>query len=256
MEKDSGTGNKHNGYVEDMYILRFYVTNKKLDINEGDKFDENTLFNKNDKISAFEVRRDKSDNVVLWHLKNKEKGEWEVVDGKVSFLLFNEQKTLVDSLSYNCKIKAENGIQKFYTVEILDILDDSEKIGENTVNINNTDIVGQTFNLEKTKTDECKVKTGESKTKVKSNYHIGKIILFSLLAILVGFLFGWIYALISAFALIVSIILDHKFNFCPEVETIFCCFKSCLGSCCNELDSEEPEPKLGRDIKNRTNNFE
>ena len=251
LASNSGTGNKHNGYMEDMYILRFYVTNKKLDINEGDKFDENTLFDKNDNISVFEVRRDKSDNMVLWHLKNKEKGEWEVVDGEVMFLLFNEQKILVDSLSYNCKIQSENGIQKSHTVEILDILDDIKKIGENTVKINNTDIVGQTFNLDKTKTDECKVKTDESKTKVKSNYHICKTILFSLLAIVVGFLFGWIYALIPIAALIVLVIFDQIFDFCPGTKKILSYVVPCL-SCLKETEEKENNPELdeAEDIKN------
>ena len=105
--------------------------------------------------------------------------------------------------------------------------------------------------LDKTKTDECKVKTDESKTKVKSNYHICKTILFSLLAIVVGFLFGWIYALIPIAALIVLVIFDQIFDFCPGTKKILSYVVPCL-SCLKETEEKENNPELdeAEDIKN------
>lgn len=259
LEKDSGTANSHNGYMEDMYTLRFYVTKKILSINAGGKFDENTLFDKNDKISVFEVRRDKNNNIILWHLKDKEKNEWEAVDGEIQYkeilpdyLATGGEYYCISKLSYFCKTQLTNDIQTSYTVEVYE---GSEKIGKNTVEINNTGIVDQTFNLEKTKTDECKVKAGESKTKVKSNYHICKTILFSLLAIGVGFLFGWIYALIPIALLIVLAILDHKFNFLPEPKTIFCCFRSCLNSN-RKIEEKEKSPEQNKNINKEETQIE
>ncbi len=217
--EDSGTGNNHNGYMEDMYILRFYVTKKRLSINEGNKFDENTLFDKNDKISVFEVRRDKSDNIVLWHLKNKGKNEWEAVDGEVIYYSMDLliEGAYKEKITYHCTTQSENDILKSYTVEVKHLEYGKEITSENTVKI-------------------------ESDSKTKFN-HIGKTIFFGLISVGVGLCWGWLYALIPVALLIVFAILDYKceFKLLPGPKKILSCVMPCL-SCLKETE--------------KTNNFE
>ena len=76
--------------------------------------------------------------------------------------------------------------------------------------------------------------------------HIGKTIFFGLISVGVGFLFGWIYALIPIAMLIAFAILDQKFNFVPEFKTIFCCCIFCPIS--NRKKEEKDEsPKQDKD---------
>ena len=258
LENKIGTGNKHNGYMEDMYILRFYVTKKRLSINEGNKFDENTLFDKNDKISVFEVRRDKSDNIVLWHLKNKGKNEWEAVDGEVIYYSLHPfmNNAYAEQITYHCTTQLANDIQKSYTVGVKHSGYGKEIISENTVEIESDDKLKSTNNANNIKDNEAheqhKTNTDKSNSKNKFN-HIGKTILFSLLAIGVGFLFGWIYALIPIVLLIIFAILDYKykFNLLPGPKKILSCVMPCL-SCLTEtekINSFESPKTLGNEIK-------
>ena len=256
---DFGTGNKHNGYMEDMYTLRFYVTNKKLDINEGDKFDENELFDKNDKISVFEVRRDKSDNIVLWHLKNKGKNEWEAVDGEVIYYSLHPfmNNAYAEQITYHCTTQSENDIQKSYTVGVYE---DNKKISENTVEINNTDIVDPTMSNRNNKSGTSESLSMKNnldnqidQSKQQSNYHIGKIIFFGLISVGVGLFWGWLYALIPVALLIVFAIWDYKckFKLLPGPKKILSCVMPCL-SCLTEtekINSFESPKTLGNEIK-------
>ena len=70
--------------------------------------------------------------------------------------------------------------------------------------------------------------------------HIGKTIFFGLISVGVGFLFGWIYALIPIIALIVLAILDYKYEFklLPGPKKILSCVMPCL-SCLKEVEEEK-----------------
>ena len=91
----------------------------------------------------------------------------------------------------------------------------------------------------------------QRKEKAKSNYHIGKIIFFVLLAIYVGVFVSWLYALIPIIALIAFVFLDQKFNFVPEFKTIFCCCIFCQSSDRKkEEKNKSPEQDKNASIKN------
>ena len=69
-----GTINNHNKKMEDVLALRFYVTPKRLNINVGQKFDETAILN-SAQCSVFEIRRDKNNNMVMWHF-DRNNNKW------------------------------------------------------------------------------------------------------------------------------------------------------------------------------------
>lgn len=92
-------------------------------------------------------------------------------------------------------------------------------------------------------------------TNRQKNYHIGKTILFGLLAIGVGFLFGWLYALIPVALLIVLAILDHKFNFLPGPKKILSCVMPCL-SCLKETKEQDKNPEQDENVSMKDTEIE
>ena len=254
-ERNSGTINIHNDYVEDVFAMRFYITKQDINFKIGDEVAENTF---SESVSVFEVRRDENSHIVLWHLKDKEKDEWEPVDGEVSYrsMYCFMENYVTERITYNCTTQSENDILKSYTVKVKYSGYAKEIISENTGEIESDNKLKSTNNANNIKDNEAheqhKTNTDKSNSKNKFN-HIGKTILFSLLAIGVGFLFGWIYALIPIVLLIIFAILDYKYKFklLPGPKKILSCVMPCL-SCLTEtekINSFESPKTLGNEIK-------
>ena len=193
--KDTGTGNSHNDYVEDVFAMRFYITKQDINFKIGDEVGENTF---SGNVSIFELRRNENDNIVLWHLKDKEKNEWEAVDGEVIYYSLPHfmKNVFTEQITYHCTTQSENDISKSYTVKIFD---DDQKIGKNTVETNSTKVV-----------DKMSVPTKSKKT--KKSYTEARV---GIVALGISFVISLILAWqVSIYILIVSAILLAIFIIC------------------------------------------
>ncbi|MBQ9491994.1 MAG: hypothetical protein IJU86_04420 [Firmicutes bacterium] len=241
-EQNGGTINIRNGYVEDVFAMRFYITKQDINFKIGDDVTENTF---SESVSVFEVRRDENSHIVLWHLKDKEKDEWEAVDGEVSYCSLHRfvKNVYTEQITYHCTTQLANDISKSYTVKVKvkHSRCGKEIISENTAEIESDDKLKSTNNANNIKDNEAhkqhKTNTDKSNSKTKFN-HIGKTIFFGLISVGVGLFWGWLYALIPIAVLIVVALLDQKLKFLPGPKKILSCVMPCL-SCLKEVEEEK-----------------
>ena len=110
-----GTLNNHNNKMEDVLALRFYVTPEKLNINVGQKFDETAILN-SAQCSVFEIRRDKNNNMVMWHF-DRNNNKWIPVSTTIIHKFNYEQyHGCRDIHEYKCEF---NSNLNSYSVESL-----------------------------------------------------------------------------------------------------------------------------------------
>ena len=234
---------------ENLFTLRLCITNEKLNFERNQQFDATAAFAQCKKKFLFEIIRDKNNYVIMKYI-NADAKIYKIVDSDICL----ERK-----YRFICKTNSENNVVKSYFYNYL-VYEDSKqiwnKVSEKTVTLNNS-LTSEinTNSFESNNKNENK-KAIESVCKIEQNpgffkQHKGKTIFFSLVAIIIGLYFSWLYALIPIAALIIFVILDHKFNFLPRPKKILTCLMPCL-SCLKEtkeIESLEMSTDLKYEIK-------
>ena len=228
-----GTLNNHNGKMEDVFALRFYVTPEKLDINVGNKFDETKILNPKE-CSVFEVRKDENNNMVMWHF-DRNNNTWLPVDA-----------TIVHKVEYEEVLRQVNiGFRTYTTTdtEHKDIHEYKCKLHFNSYSVESLWKYGSKYEFTDKKTDTCNLSFstlkliqlrsgslkrwfGRNKSKIIFSVkrwfgrNKSKIIFSVSVGFLNTILFG-LFAIPSAVILFLSLFFMDKFLKIPSVEKWF-----------------------------------
>ena len=77
--------NRVNKKMEDVFAYRFYLAKTKLDVKENSEFDSTEFESAKAEYDMFEMRRDKSNNIVLLYF-DKFSENWLPVEGKILYI--------------------------------------------------------------------------------------------------------------------------------------------------------------------------
>ena len=184
------TLNNHNGKIEDVFALRFYVTPEKLDINVGNKFDETKILNPKE-CSVFEVRKDENNNMVMWHF-DRNNNTWLPVDA-----------TIVHKVEYEEVLRQVNiGFRTYTTIDPKhkDIHEYKCKLHFNSYSVESLWKYGSktdTCNLSFSTLKLIQLRSGSLKRWFRRNK--SKIIFSVSVGFLNTILFGWIPSAVTLF---------------------------------------------------------